>query len=46
VAVNTLISHAIGSVPLMGYCRECDRKFDMTKPLDVEEFYYGHDCEA
>jgi hypothetical protein len=41
-----LISHAIGNVPLVGYCRECDRKFDMSNPVDSEEFYYGHDCEA
>jgi hypothetical protein len=27
-------------------CRECARVFDMTDPVDAEEWHYGHDCEG
>jgi hypothetical protein len=27
-------------------CRECERSFDLAQPVDAEEWYYGHDCEA
>lgn len=27
-------------------CRECKRKFDLTKTADAAEWTYGHDCEA
>jgi hypothetical protein len=27
-------------------CKECDRKFDMTKEDDVIEWSFGHDCES
>lgn len=26
-------------------CEECGRIFDLTDPVDAEEFAYGHDCE-
>lgn len=27
-------------------CVECDREFDLTNDDDLEEWHYGHDCEA
>jgi hypothetical protein len=27
-------------------CRDCQRIFDMTKEEDVNEWSFGHDCEA
>jgi hypothetical protein len=26
-------------------CRECGRVFDLTDEVDVDEWFYGHDCE-
>ena len=26
-------------------CPECKRVFDLTNPIDVQEWAYGHDCE-
>jgi len=27
-------------------CRECDRVFDLSNPVDSDEWANGHDCEA
>ena len=27
-------------------CPECNRVFDLTLDLDIEELEYGHDCEV
>jgi hypothetical protein len=27
-------------------CVECNRIFDLFNEVDVEEYYYGHDCET
>ena len=26
-------------------CPECNRVFDITDPLDAQEWAFGHDCE-
>lgn len=26
-------------------CSECNRLFDLTYDIDIEEWHYGHDCE-
>lgn len=31
---------------LSAQCVECERVFDLTDDNDVEEWHYGHDCEA
>lgn len=28
-----------------GKCEECGRVFDLLDDNDIEEWYYGHDCE-
>ena len=27
-------------------CHECERKFDLNKKQDIDEWFYGHDCEV
>ena len=27
-------------------CPECGREFDLTDPIDAEEWLFGHDCES
>lgn len=31
---------------VLGECEECGRVFDALSPIDADEFYNGHDCEA
>lgn len=33
-------------MPKDAECAECGRIFDLTRPVDADEWAYGHDCEA
>lgn len=32
-------------MPELRRCPECGRHFDISKPEQAEEYFYGHDCE-
>lgn len=32
--------------PTSATCPECERVFDLLDPDDLDELYYGHDCET
>ena len=44
--MTIVITHAAGTVPIVGACNECSRSFNLLDDTESDEFYYGHDCEA
>ena len=31
---------------MMAKCNECERVFDLLNDHDIDDWYYGHDCEV